>query len=416
MSKLFNRLILVILVLFIMNISVEAESPFKVVQLTDNIYQLSTDEGAYTTNSLVYVGSEGVLLVDANAAEYADEFKKIIDSYEKGFPKYIINTHRHVEHIGGNAVFGDSPTVISHYLLPSKLKSGSYIFDEFPKSTYPNIVVIDSLILNFNDEKIRIIEMGGSHDDNEIMIHFTKSKIVHLSSICNGLNFPSIDADGDLNKFPELIQKAIDMLPKDVTIVSGHNNNCSWKDLHAYREMLINTKAIVQKGIDEGKDVKTMQEEKVFNDYELYNQSYVSTDEWIEYNYDVITNKDEKKKQIYKPLYYALQDGGVEKAIQKYNELKSKSNTAYNISEIPLLVIGDKLQGKGKNDLALGILEFCLKEYPEGKYAYYVHYIMSTAHKDLGDKKNALKHCNKSMELKEEFQAAKKLLEEINNM
>ena len=158
---------------------------------------LTTDQGAYTTNTIASVGEDGVLLVDTQAEGDAEALKKVVDGFGKGSPKIIINTHRHVEHVGGNAIFGEDPIVIAHDLVPAKLRSGSYLFNEFPRATFPDITFGDTMTLWFNGEEIVLTEMSGSHDDNEIIVHFTHSKVVHLSSLANGFNFPSVDTAGD---------------------------------------------------------------------------------------------------------------------------------------------------------------------------------------------------------------------------
>lgn len=416
MKFLFHSPMVLIVLLSATVVAAQETGSIKVTQLTDQIYLLTTDQGSYTTNVLACVGEDGVLLVDTDAAETAGELQQVVASFGKGTPKYIINTHRHVEHIGGNAIFGTEPVVIAHDLVPTKLKQGGYLFDEFPEATYPDITITDSLCLYFNGEIIRIIALPGSHDDNEIIVHFTNAKIVHLSSLVNGLNFPSVDADGDVMKFPEMVAKAIKLLPEDVTIVSGHNSNCTWQDLHTYLDMLNETTAIVRDGLAAGKTVTMLQSEKVLDSYAAFAGSYVSPETWIEYLAEGIEGKKEKKKQIYEPLYYALKDGGGEAAVARYYELKKKYTDDYEFKGMTLLVIGDKLLAKEKLSEAIQILELCLQEFPEDKYAYYTNYTLSSAYHKQGNKEQALQYCKKALELKPEFQAAARLLEELDTM
>lgn len=414
MTKLLTPVVSGLLLFFGVSAAQE-ESPFKVVELTDQIFQLITDEGAYTTNVLAFVGDDGLLLVDSNTEENAEELKKQADSFGKGTPKYIINTHRHVEHVGGNSTFGPEPIVIGHDLIRTRLRSGSYLFDEHPEITMPDIGLIDSVYLYFNDEKIRLIPLAGSHDDNEIIVHFTDSRVVHLSSLVNGLNFPSVDSDGDVLKFEELVSRAIELLPEDVTIVSGHNNNCTRADLFDYRDMLRQTTAIVRDGLAAGRTVAEMQEEKVMSGFEKYAASYVSPEEWIEYLAEGI-NKKKKKKTVFEPLYYAFKEGGAQAAIKEYRNLKSHYPDEYEFSDTELVIIGNKLHNKKKYTDSIKILELCLDEYPEGVYLFYTHYILCKSLKETGEIEKAITHCQKSIEANPEFQGASKLLEELKKI
>ncbi|MCP4567011.1 MAG: MBL fold metallo-hydrolase [FCB group bacterium] len=406
-----------IFVLCYTTLTAQDKPVFQTTQLTEHLHMLTTDQGAYTTNTIVSVGDDGILIVDTQTKSEAEELKKIIDGFDKGLPKYIINTHRHVEHIGGNAIFGDEPIKIAHVLYPEKLKSGSYIFEEFPEATYPDITLADSLTLNFNGEKIRIIALGGSHDDNEIIVHFTQSKVVHLSSLVNGFNFPSIDGDGNIFMFAPLVARAIKLLPEDVTIVSGHNPPGRWDQLQPYHDMLLQTVAAVKAGLDAGKDAAALKEEKTLDQWKEYAGSYVSVDDWVDYIIDGFESKDKpRKKSIYVPIYYAIKDGGADAGIAKYLELKNKYGDEYEFTEFGLLVIGDKFKDKQKYPEAIRYLELNLKEYPEGKYSYYCLYLMAEAQKDSGQKDKAIASCKKAIELKPDFQAGAKLLEELEKM
>lgn len=408
-------LIVAVLVAVAGTMIAEDGSEIDVIRLTDTLYQLTTDQGAYTTNTIASVGEDGVLLVDTQAEGDADRLKEVVDGFGKGTPKIIINTHRHVEHVGGNAVFGPEPVIIAHSLVPSKLRSGSYIFNEFPDATFPDITIDDSMSVFFNGEEIRLIAMPGSHDDNEVIVHFTESKVVHLSSLVNGFNFPSVDSDGSVLEFAGLVERAMEMLPTDVVIVSGHNDNGSWQDLQAYYDMLVGTIELVRQGLAAGKDVETLQAEDALDEWKSYAGSYVSVDQWIEYVVQALVPVEEKKKSIYEPLYYAMQDGGTDSAVKEYSDLKLNHADEYDFRDIHLLVIGDKLLDRGQIREAIAFFELSLQEFPDGEYAYYVKYELALAHDKLGDTKTALRYCEKAIQQNPDSQAINSLLEKLKN-
>ena len=389
------------------------DSLFEVTKLTRNLHVLSTDQGENTTNTLVFFGDGGLVLVDTQDESEAGELKEVVDSYGKGTPKYIINTHRHVEHIGGNAIFGNDPIVIALELVPSKLKSGSYIFAEYPPATYPDITVTDKYTLEFNGEPIEVIAMGGSHDDNEVIVYFTKSKVVHLSSLVNGFNFPSVDRDGDVLMFAPLVAQAIAMLPKDVVIVSGHNRTGTWDDLRAYHEMLVQTTEVVRKGLAEGKDLATLQEEEVLAEWESSAGSYVSAGDWIEYLAERILNGKDDRPTPHVPMYHAWKEQDAAAAIELFRGLRRDHVDEYYLSEFVLFSIGDKLYKRVFLEDAALFLEASLEDYPQGKYNYYIHYELADINRQLGNEKPAIRHCERSLELNPDFDAAKMLLEEL---
>ena len=390
-------------------------------QLTDQIYLFTTDQGAYTTNTIAFVGEDGVLLVDTQAESDAAALKSVVDALAKGTPRYIINTHRHVEHIGGNAIFGPEPVVIAHDLLPEKLTKGSFVWEEYPPETFPDVTLSDSLTLFFNGEKIRIVALAGSHDDNEIIVHFTQSGVVHLSSVVNGFNFPSVDSDGDALMFAPLVARAIELLPEDVILVSGHGDPGSTSQLPAYHDMMVETARVVKAGLDAGKDLATLQEARVLEPWASYAGSYVSAEEWTELLFNAFEARDEPddqpaKKDIYGPLFHAWKAGGAEAAIERFFELKKDSADGYEITEMELLIIGDKMLDKHRIPDAIRFLEVNLAQYPDGEYAFYGHYDLARAYQEQADKESAVRHCKKAVEMNPDFARASELLEELKKM
>jgi glyoxylase-like metal-dependent hydrolase (beta-lactamase superfamily II) len=396
-----------ILILIASPVARASDSPaIRVTELTDDLYLLATDQGSYTTNSLLFVGADGLLLVDTQSEDDAEELERAVEELGKARPAYIINTHRHVEHIGGNAIFGEEPVVIAHSLVPEKLRTGSHIFDEFPDATFPDITFDTSLTLHFNDERIELHALAGSHDDNEIIVHFTKARVVHLSSLVNGFNFPSVDSDGDVLKFPELVARAMEMLPRDVTIVSGHNDIGTWEDLRAYHQMLVQTTQIVRDGLSEGYDVIELQKREVLGEWGRYAGSYVSVDDWIKYLARGIEGKDETKKSVFEPIYRTWKHEGAESAVEHYFTLKRNHSEEYGFGGFVLLEIGDKLSRRGHTEAAIPFLEADLADQPDSKYRYYTAYKLADAYHKVGKEELALDYCEMALDLNPEFAPA----------
>jgi glyoxylase-like metal-dependent hydrolase (beta-lactamase superfamily II) len=318
-----------------------------------------------------------------------------------------------VEHVGGNAVFGEDPIVIAHELVPARLRSGLYLFHEFPPATFPDITLSDSMTLHFNGERIKIQALAGSHDDNEIVVHFTESKVVHLSSLVNGFNFPSVDEDGDVLAFERLVARAIELLPEDVLIVSGHNDTGTWADLHEYHKMLRETTATVRQGLADGKDLAALQEEAVLDDWQSYAGSYVSVADWTEYLVKGLEGRKEPQKTVFEPLYYTWKEKGAEAAVEHYSELNRKHRDEYRFDEFSLLAIGSKLVSRGLAGDAVTFLRASQAEYPDSTYSYYLNYQLAKAYDELGQQHLAIQHCETALDLNPQFERAADLLRQM---
>jgi len=386
---------------------------FEVTQLTDHIFKLTTDGGGYVVKIIVSIGDDGLLLVDTGQKETAEDLKATLSTLGNAIPKFIISTHEHVEHIGGNAVFGTAPVIIGHRNLRTRLRSGSYLFDEFPDETLPDITFTDSLSIYFNGEEIKLIAFPGSHSDNDVIVWFTQSQIVCVGALSNGSHFPSVDGvSGDVLRYPEIVQEVIDILPDDVTIIPGHGEDGTMDDLRAFHEMLIKTTEIVQGELAKGKDYDALQKENVLNDWESFEGSYVDKNRWIQYLVDGFQNPD-LKKSLYEPMYYTFKEKGADAAIEHYYDLKANHYDEYSFQEKELMYIAYKLYKNEKISEAIKFFELCTSEYPAGDNAWICYHYLGKGYNVKGDKELAIKYFKKSLELNPDNTKAAEMLQNL---
>lgn len=414
------RIFLFCLLAFSTFANAQSGQHFQVTSLADDLLMLSTDQGSYSNNSLVFTGPDGLLLVDTHGKDDTEALRSFVDGLGLGEPKYIINTHRHVEHIGGNHLFGAGPVVVAHTLFPEKLRSGTFLFAEYPPEAFPDITFEESLEINFNDELIRLVFIGGSHDDNEIMVHFTKHGIAHVSSVVNGFNFPSVDSDGDVLQFEPRTRQLMELLPEGTRLVSGHNGQANgfdfvgqWEQLAPYAEMMKDTVAIARGQLAQGKSREDMVEAGIFDAYEQYAGSYVSADEWIDYVVTALTEQHEDREDICKPVYQVWKQDGAEAAVALYRELLREQPEKYNFKPYTLLAIGSQLLGNEKFADAVAFLMASRATYPESEYGYYTHYLAAKGLQQMGRADEAIKQASESLRLNADFNSAAELLAEL---
>jgi len=377
----------------------QEDSVYVTTKLTESLYELTADGGGYPVKVIVSVGEDGLLLVDSGQAQSAEALKATIQRQWNATPSIIVNTHVHEEHTGANALFGKKATIIGHTNLRSRMRSGIYLFDENPDESLPEIVFTDSMSLHFNGEEIKLVAFTGAHDNSDIIIWFTGSKVACVGALSNGAHFPSVDGGvGDVLKYPEIVARLIDYLPDDVTIIPGHGEDGTLNDLRAFHAMLVKTTAIVRAGLAAGKDLEMLRKEDILADYTSFECSYVDKNQWIKILMDGI-EKRPIKKALFEPLYDALKEGGPSAAIARYYELKDSGTTEYRFDGEDLTYIGYKLFGKGRVADSMSFFEASLKERPDGVYNWLCHHYLAKGYMEAGDKARALECFKKSIEI-----------------
>src|SRR6185436_1780034 len=227
-----------------------AQQDFSKVEITatkvaGNIYMLQGSGG----NIGVSVGTDGILIVDDQFAPLADKIKKALKDLGDGKLKFVLNTHWHGDHTGGNVAFGPDAPIIAHDNVRRRLSTEQK--SEFFKRTTPAspnealpVITFDkSLSVHFNGEEIKVIHFPHGHTDGDSVIFFTNSNVVHLGDDFFVSRFPFVDLEsgGDVEGLIKNIAEIMPKLPADVKIIPGHGAISTVADLKAYHRMLTET-------------------------------------------------------------------------------------------------------------------------------------------------------------------------------
>src|SRR4026209_1900451 len=193
--------LLLLLVLLLVAVPVNAQQTdwskveIKSTKVNGNVYMLEGAGG----NIGVSVGADGILIVDDQFAPLADKIRAALKSLGEGKLKFILNTHWHGDHTGGNASFGPEAPIIAHDNVRRRLatEQKSEFFKRTtpasPKEALPVITFDKSLSVHFNGEEIKVIHFPQGHTDGDSVIFFTSSNVVHLGDDFFAGRFPFVD-------------------------------------------------------------------------------------------------------------------------------------------------------------------------------------------------------------------------------
>ncbi|HEX6904572.1 MAG TPA: MBL fold metallo-hydrolase [Thermoanaerobaculia bacterium] len=236
----------------------------------------------------VSVGSDGILIVDDQFAPLADKIRAALKGLGDGKLRFVLNTHWHFDHTGGNPVFGKEASIVAHDNVRKRLAKGQKLRGEqvppAPAEALPVITFGESLSVHFNGEEIRVIHFPHGHTDGDSIIFFTGSNVVHMGDtfFANAFPFVDLESGGSVQGLVDNIGKVIGQVPANVKIIPGHGPLSTLDDLKKYHRMLTETVGIVRKKIDAGKSLAEIKSEGLPEEWKSWGTGFIKTDAWIE--------------------------------------------------------------------------------------------------------------------------------------
>jgi cyclase len=266
----------------------------KVQKVSGTVYMLEGAGG----NIGASVGEDGIVIVDDEFLPLADKIEAALKGVTDKPIKFVLNTHWHGDHTGGNEHFGAEAPIIAQENVRKRLKDGGQTrFGNVPpakKVALPVITFENNVSVHLNGEDIRAIHIPSGHTDGDAVIFFPQSKVVHMGDdFFNGGMFPFIDLDsgGSVQGMIAGGEKILAEAPDDVKIIPGHGPLGTKDDLRKFVTMLKETSAAVQAGIKSGKNLDQLKKEKVLAKWDSFGQSFIKTDVFTEILYDSLTKK-----------------------------------------------------------------------------------------------------------------------------
>ncbi|HKY29430.1 MAG TPA: MBL fold metallo-hydrolase [Pyrinomonadaceae bacterium] len=278
----------------------------KAIKVAGNIHMLQGAGG----NIGVSVGPDGILIVDDQFAPLADKIKASLKTLGEGKLKFVLNTHWHGDHTGGNAVFGPEAAIIAHDNVRKRLSTEqkSEFFKRTtpasPKEALPVITFGQSLSVHFNGEEIRVIHFPQGHTDGDSVIFFTNSNVVHMGDDFFVGRFPFVDLEsgGSVEGLTKNIGDIIGKLPADAKIIPGHGALSSLDDLKLYHQMLVETTDFVRKKMADGKSVADIKSEGVPDKWKEWGTGFIKTDVWLETIHRSLSKKQASRPSKHKHI------------------------------------------------------------------------------------------------------------------
>lgn len=263
----------------------------KATQLTRQIYMITGKGG----NLGVFIGDDGTFLIDDQFAPLTQKILETVKSVGGDTPKFLINTHYHGDHTGGNENLGKSGTLIfSHHNVRQRLATGSYIAafkvkrEALPKEGLPVVTFSDDINFHLNGERVHAIHVPHAHTDGDSFIYFEKANVIHAGDLFfNGI-YPFIDVShgGSLKGMITGVDKVLALTDDNTKIIAGHGPLGDKAQLQSYKKMLTTAHHRLQKLKAAGKTAQEAIAAKPLADLEpTWGKGMFNSDRWIEIIY-----------------------------------------------------------------------------------------------------------------------------------
>jgi glyoxylase-like metal-dependent hydrolase (beta-lactamase superfamily II) len=239
----------------------QGDVEIKPIKLSENVYALYGSGG----NMGLCIGDDGTFLIDDQFDALSDKIKAAIAKLSDNPVNYLVNTHYHGDHTGGNVKFAEAGAIIiAHDNVRERLSKDQFIqarnrsIKASPEAAWPVITFTSDIKLHLNGESIMIMHVHNAHTDGDSFVFFPESNVLHMGDIFfNGL-YPYIDIDsgGTISGYLAAIDAAIMLVDDKTQIIPGHGEIANKSDLLDYKSMLTVVSDRIIAAVKEGKTLE----------------------------------------------------------------------------------------------------------------------------------------------------------------
>ncbi len=227
------------------------------VPVAEDVYMLVGEGG----NIGVSAGEDGVFMIDDQFAPLTEKIVDAIADITSEPIRFLINTHWHFDHTGGNENLGEADVlIIAHDEVYERMSTDQFIealqvdIPASPPAALPVITFNDTTTFHLNGQTIEAFHVAPAHTDGDTIIHFIEADVIHAGdTYFNGL-YPFIDTSsgGSLTGMISATERVLALAGENTKIIPGHGPLSNRAELEAYREMLVEVRLRTESAIAQG--------------------------------------------------------------------------------------------------------------------------------------------------------------------
>jgi len=265
----------------------QAEIAVDTTALGDGLYMLSTGVAG---NLAVLNGPDGIVMVDDQLPNTGGLIEGAVVEISGGdAPRFIVNTHWHGDHTGGNAHFGQlGTTIAAHHNIRARLAAAEDEWAQAP-GTLPILTFGEDLTFHMNGQTVEAVHIPAAHTDGDAMVNFREANVLHMGDTFFSGRFPFIDlaAGGTVDGFIAAMERGLEIAGDDTRIIPGHGPLSTRVELQAALDMLREATFRIRTLVEGGADLEAVRAAAPLADFhDDWNWGFITTDRMVQTLYN----------------------------------------------------------------------------------------------------------------------------------
>lgn len=266
----------------------------KPTEIKPHIYMLEGSGG----NIGILTGEDGIIMVDDQFAPLSEKIKTALSELSDQPVKYLLNTHWHGDHTGGNENFGNEGAIIvaqknvrERLSTEQTNKAFNRTTPPSPEAAWPQITFGEDMTIHLNGESVMLVHVHNAHTDGDAFVYFMDSNVLHMGDCFFNERFPYIDlgSGGSIDGAIKAVQTALMLSNHATVIIPGHGKLAHKADLLKYYTMLETMKDRVLDAMASGQSIDDMKAGNLDEGYESWGEGFITTERfidiiWTDYN------------------------------------------------------------------------------------------------------------------------------------
>jgi cyclase len=265
--------------------------------VSDHVHMLVGQGG----NVGISVGKDGVFVIDDQFAPLTAAILKAIRKLSEEPVRFVINTHYHGDHTGGNENLGKAGAIIvAHENVRKRMSAEQFsralkhTTPASPEGALPVVTFSDAITFHWNGDEIRVFHVEKAHTDGDSIIQFKKANVIHMGDVFFNGKYPVVDLDagGSIDGLIAVSRQILAMVDDDAKIIPGHGPLATKADLQKYVDVLTEICGKVAALKAEGKSLDEVRGAGLTKDYDAtWGTGFMKPDVWMGIVYESVGAK-----------------------------------------------------------------------------------------------------------------------------